>query len=220
MYGQCLSAGSGLAEEANSAAVTMPCVTLLPLAALLLMANAVETWTHLLPSPPAKQNGSLSAPAPSGLTSPGLPSTNDHDITVTAALHPHTTPGPAQIPDKARVLAVTKPGKPPAGATKPEGPRPYPPPRKAPTPTAPSSAPAKVLPPPPPPLPVTKLPLHTIKLPEGFQIALYTQQAVPGARQLAISHGKSKAHPHAVIVYVGTIIKPGNVSPNESLSLM
>ena len=48
------------------------------------------------------------------------------------------------------------------------------------------------------------LPLNTIKLPKGFSIALYTNEKVPGPRQLALSHGYNSSWPDASIVYVGT----------------
>ena len=48
------------------------------------------------------------------------------------------------------------------------------------------------------------LPLNTIKLPKGFRISLYTDEKVPGPRQLALSHGYNSSWPKASVVYVGT----------------
>ena len=55
-----------------------------------------------------------------------------------------------------------------------------------------------------PTVPLTDLPVEQIRLPPGFIIAQYTNDAVPDARQLALSQGTNAAYPDAVIVYVGT----------------
>lgn len=60
-------------------------------------------------------------------------------------------------------------------------------------------------------VPLTKLPLNTIRLPEGFSISLYSTASVPGARQLAVSRGKSSAYPDAIIVYAGSTYANGTV---------
>ena len=59
----------------------------------------------------------------------------------------------------------------------------------------------------------TSLPLSNVKLPEGFSISLYVPDAVPAARQLALSRAYNSDYPGAVIVYVGSNVQPGSVSP-------
>ena len=53
-------------------------------------------------------------------------------------------------------------------------------------------------------------PFSSLSLPEGFQIALYTDYALPSARQMTISEGPEGA-PDGNIVYLGS--SGGNVSP-------
>lgn len=60
--------------------------------------------------------------------------------------------------------------------------------------------------------PLPQLPLDLISLPSGFNIALYSQDTIPKARQLALSTGSSPSNPNAVIVYVGSNASPGQAS--------
>ena len=53
-------------------------------------------------------------------------------------------------------------------------------------------------------------PLSSITLPQGFQIALYTNSSLPNARQLTISQAPEGA-PEGNIIYLGSTT--GNVFP-------
>lgn len=65
---------------------------------------------------------------------------------------------------------------------------------------------------------VTQLPLHLVRLPPGFRIALYVNQSVPPARSLALS-GNSNAN--VTIVYVGSdeTGENGNVRGRSGLGM-